>query len=502
MQQTKLLFDIRRSSDLYNKSSFIPQYANFASPYNQHHIEIDDAYFNNKDKTPFRPPHIHGNAYVRSEPVNVFKGIKKTINKVEINGNSCTIYTEGKTVKITFCDENNYNILRIGDEIKSLENEITFLINGDYCYLGGSVLERCLSLFQKLISSEDNSFSILCGSTVNHRTDEIQTKWKKFRSIVLNELNARCVSSEESMFFYTDLYDIFKALCLDFLYQRSPSKEGMKNPGTEHPAVTARNIFCGTKDFSSKDYEKVVENYPLLWKPEVSQWFIDNQCLFVGNMTVHTGYKFELLEQPWNANAVYAVGPMWYDRDYDDNNQRFLFLENYNELIKNIFTYDFTDEMEKKKIFVTSIIGGRFQIQKNFNVAKNHSDQKIKNMILLSKQESILNIPNHNMEQMAIDWIPLIFELLGDDDDKMTKFSKSKLFGKELCNLASGKLNELSEKFSSEMREKMVSSFVNSAVIGKYDEIYISVPPGEYDIFGKKLIVNHLDGPNGTGSKF
>ncbi len=462
------LFDIRRSSDIIGDAEYhkayiaLHNYTNFGTPAFLHDNDISikhgfkNVYDTSLYRDPFIPPNIYGKEVVTTKS-RMINDAEKVLN-VTVNGNSAVVEilckdNTRRSVKVCFCDENNYNILRIADELGN-KKLITALLNGDYSYLGGGRGDRGTTIFGSSVSEINPDISYKSVKSVNENIKSVRKVWDIVKLNTLKHINSNCLSSEENMFMYTNLYDIFKFLCSDLIYTRQPTPEGISiKELTDIPAVKARAVFNGTPKFTREQYEDLVGRYPVLWYPEISKHFIDNKCLFVCNMTIFTDYKYNLLQEGRTANAIYAVGPMWFNRDYEDKKQIELFVEEYNNLIRNIMCSDFSNS----EILVASIIGGRFQLLKKFSELENHSDERIRSLIKNSKTDSS----------------------------------------------ASSEMFKLSNDFAENMRKNhLIECYINNLPNSSYNQVYLSVPTGEYSIFGQKLVVENCDGPNGKGTPF
>lgn len=492
---TNKLFCIRgdydwRSSFTHKNYVALHEFTNLGAPAQLHLRNINQTFFNGSGDSNLytglvSPPNITDDVTVDCSPAKITNSYE-VVGVSLIRGNSGllkVVNSEGyhKDIFICLCSEDHYNILRIADLLneeykkKSCDIEITLLVNGDYCYLSGGLPERGFSTFKNIVFSIDPTIQLDSTDSVNKNIPKLMEIWEKNKHLVLKDLNQKCLSSEENMFMYTNLYDILKFYCSDHLYVRRPSQEGVTMKEFNNiPEVVARNIFCGTNKFTEDDYRQLIGKYPLLWKPEVSRHFAKGELIYVNGAKVFTNYKYELLDKKnvWDANAIYAVGPMWFNRDYDDEKQIGSFVEEYNKLIKNIVcskpvstlsksNYDPKKE-RKSSTLVASVIGGRFQIGKLFFDEKNHSNENIKKLIRESKDKN-----NENSKAATIE------------------------------------LNRHSDEFTKKMRlEHLVNCFIKNLPNSRFDRVFLSVTPGEYEFFGKKITVNPLSGPDGSGTPF
>lgn len=467
------IFDVRKSNihsrEAHERYISLHKYQNFGSPASLHFRDINETYFSRDIYDPelykphLIPPNLKEDVYILSDSSKVIDDCEKVLDvKVDKNRATITILRKDNTtriVKICFCDEDNYNILRIADQVHNDDREVVIVTNGDYVYPGGGVFDREFTKFNGVVSCINPDIELKTKDSVDKNIGEVKNIWDDNRFPILKQFSRMCLSSEENVCLYSNLLDIIKFTLPDLLYVREPTPEGITMKElNEIPAVKDRNIFCGTftkegtPKFTKEDYENLIGKFPLLWKPKVAKYFDEFGCLFIGDMTIFSNYKYELLESPWKAHSIYAVGPLWHNRDYDDDLHVISFVKEYNKLIRNIICTDFIGKTKKDKVLITSIIGGRFQLLKQFNNIEYHSDEDIQNLIKNS------------------------------DTDRLKK---------------------LGDEFAKKMRqEHLIKCFINNIPNSAYDEIYVSITPGSYRIFYETLVVEKFDGPNGKGTPY
>lgn len=543
LQHRDVVFNINKKADPKvcpnELTNFIEKHKryNIGSPYELHRRSIYKRFF--KTETPstfsaffpkfFVPPIVSPFTSVSGNMRKTFDFLLKE-REIKVEGNRMTVVVhheqrESKVITVVFCDENNYNILRIGDEVHKKESEkestsenkngpsanINFLVNCDYVYPGGGVHEREMGEFASRVKGNgDPPIERVCASKTNCRSDEMDSFWSIHADEICKKLNKVCVSSEENFSFYSNFLDVVKYLLMDdgFVVARTPEKMKFEEY-KEIPRVSERPIFCGRENFG--EVSNVIERYPFLWASEISRHFAEQHLLFIKDLGIFTNYEYQLLENPWKANAICGVGPLFVE-DYDDPKQVDSFMDDYKKLAENIVASspgEKGNNEEEKHILILSTIGGRFQVQRKFENLEQHSDELTKYLIEMSRNNYFtkgfprdMSFSRQREMQLVAQSIILSFGFRNDIEDK----EKTTL--EELEKLMKKKIELESDAFSENMRRnRMIKCFIDTIINNDldipYDEIFFSVPTGEYEfVKGKKLVVKEFDGPYGPGSAF